>query len=169
MNPRPEVEYYNLPPGMERDIFQRVQLGMTLTAAGPYPFPVITMCQLHDHTFYREAPSNLITLGRVLSVILGCSFPTNYIHTDGYQSWNHGMWPLRVVCPTSWNGTRNVAVTSRTSHIWSIAAMESRRNRYPPLKRLKSGWFEWTNRASSSRQILNKSFSDSGISRRAMT
>ena len=28
------VEYKNLAPGTERDIFQRVQLGMTLTAAG---------------------------------------------------------------------------------------------------------------------------------------
>jgi hypothetical protein len=29
-----EVEYYGLTPGAERDIFQRVQLGMALTAAG---------------------------------------------------------------------------------------------------------------------------------------
>lgn len=28
------VEYYGLTPGAERDIFQRVQLGMALTAAG---------------------------------------------------------------------------------------------------------------------------------------
>lgn len=28
------VEYHDLPPGTEREIFQRVQLGMSLTAAG---------------------------------------------------------------------------------------------------------------------------------------
>jgi len=28
------VEYHNIAPGTEREIFQRVQLGVTLTAAG---------------------------------------------------------------------------------------------------------------------------------------
>lgn len=30
------VEYVGLTPGYEREIFQRVQLGMTLTAAGKF-------------------------------------------------------------------------------------------------------------------------------------
>jgi hypothetical protein len=30
------VEYIGLTPGSEREIFQRVQLGMTLTAAGKF-------------------------------------------------------------------------------------------------------------------------------------
>lgn len=28
------VEYHGIAPGMERDVFQRVQMGMPLTAAG---------------------------------------------------------------------------------------------------------------------------------------
>lgn len=32
------VEYHELPPGTEREIFQRVQLGMSLTAAGVHTF-----------------------------------------------------------------------------------------------------------------------------------
>lgn len=31
------VEYHNIAPGTEREIFQRVQLGVTLTAAGERP------------------------------------------------------------------------------------------------------------------------------------
>ena len=55
------VSYVSLPPGCEWDIFQRVQLGMPLTAAGmlrhfsPSQPPLRIMC--------RETPGDLFTVG----------------------------------------------------------------------------------------------------------
>jgi len=55
------VEYHDLAPGTEREIFQRVQLGMTLTAAG-----ILFLCHVDSGSMQnRETAGNLLAMGRM--------------------------------------------------------------------------------------------------------
>lgn len=58
------VEYHDIDPAQEREIFQRVQLGMTLTAAGSFPLSIkdrghLTALQRNFKLFHRHMQSKL--------------------------------------------------------------------------------------------------------------
>lgn len=56
------VEYVGLTPGYEREIFQRVQLGMTLTAAGKFVGYLLDLDKFLCFRF-REIAGHFLSMG----------------------------------------------------------------------------------------------------------
>jgi hypothetical protein len=57
------VEYVGLTPGYEREIFQRVQLGMTLTAAGKFVECFVRFLDKFSHFRSREIAGYFLSMG----------------------------------------------------------------------------------------------------------
>lgn len=58
-----QVEYHGLETGYEREIFQRVQLGMTLTAAGQFITKHYSTFGCNSKVRFRKVAGNIIAMG----------------------------------------------------------------------------------------------------------
>lgn len=133
------VEYIDLSPGMERDIFQRVQLGMTLTAAGKR---CITPPSAAIQTaIRRKTPGYIISVGRVSPSSRTCYPFHSPSNTAGSANLNNATSLLTVDFQRSSSGTPSEAVTFRTSRTWCTVAMALMMSIYQPPRRLRSGSF----------------------------
>lgn len=154
------VEYYDIDPAQEREIFQRVQLGMTLTAAGVSDQCFGVPCLAHITSQRSCKPFRHLLRSKVLAVALFCVLIKS---KGGYPSSNLGMWQWRMVSLMSLNGIPSAAVTIRTLRISSFVVTGYLRRIYRHLTNSKYGCHGRILRQNHSKTTLRLSWRISGI------
>lgn len=81
-----QVEYHGLESGYEREIFQRVQLGMTLTAAGQLITKHYSAFGYNPKLRFRKVAGNIIPVGGVSSKLFRFLSSTQLVFPAGSRS-----------------------------------------------------------------------------------